>query len=115
MNLGDDHSKDYVPAAVQVAIVNVAGLKLSSASDGLIQITLVDASNALQVTTGVGFAGLPVCRRQPIDGRSPQHHCYGLVGRHELDPALAVLVVASTVNDAIHWQASPLLANGRLG
>jgi hypothetical protein len=35
-----------------------------------------------------------------------------LMGRHELDPAVAVTLVGQSANDTTHLQASSLLANG---
>jgi len=56
--------KDDVPAAVQAAIVNVAGLNSSSAGGGSIQTTLADANSELLVTSAVGFAGVLARTRQ---------------------------------------------------
>lgn len=58
------------------------------------------------MTTGVDTFGVPDRRQQPGDGRSPPHHRYDLLGRHEFDAAVAVPVVAPVHNDDIHWQAA---------
>jgi len=37
------------------------------------------------------------------------------MGGHELDLALAVLIVALVLNELAYWQADSLLVSGRLG
>ena len=74
-------------------MANVAGLGSISGCGGLIQTTSGDASSASVVTSDVDSAGEPVHRRGHDAAGVNGLATVALVGRHELDAAVAVSVV----------------------